>query len=67
VAKAIKNNTLEGRMQAAAEATENAKKAAESAKKTYDDLLSAKSNYDELQNKLNELTKGTLEWKEALA
>jgi hypothetical protein len=54
-------------MQAAAEATENAKKAAESAKKAYDDLLSAKSGYDELQNQLDTLTKGTLEWKQALA
>ena len=63
----FKANTLEGRMQAAAEATERAEEAAEGAKEAYDDLLSAKSGYNELQNKLEELTKGTLEWKQALA
>ena len=67
VSKAMHENSLEGRMQAAAEATENAKAAAEGAKQAYDDLLSAKSGYDELQNQLDTLTKGTLEWKQALA
>ena len=65
--KTAKANTLEGRMQAAAEATERAKEAAEGAKDAYDDLLSAKSEYDELQNQLDSLIKGTLEWKQALA
>ena len=64
--KVAKDNSLEGRMQAAAEATERAKEAAESANQAYEDLLSAKSGYDELQNKLDTLTKGTLEWKQAL-
>ena len=65
--KIAKANTLEGRMKAAAEATERAKEAAEGAKQAYDDLLSAKSGYDELQNQLDTLTKGTLEWKQALS
>ena len=65
--KAAHESSLEGRMEAAAEATERAKEAAEGAKQAYDELLSAKSGYDELQTKLDTLTKGTLEWKQALA
>lgn len=67
VAKAAHDNSIEGRMEAAAKATERAKEAVEGARQAYDDLLSDKSGYDELQNKLDELTKGTLEWKQALA
>ena len=66
LAKVAQENSLEGRMEAAAEATENAKAAAEEAKKAYEDLLNAKEGYDELQTSLNDLTKGTKEWKEAL-
>ena len=54
-------------MEAAAEATERAKEAAEGAKEAYDQLLEDRSEYDDLQNKLDTLTKGTLEWKQALA
>jgi uncharacterized protein (UPF0333 family) len=50
LAKAAEENSLEGRMEAAAEATERAKQAAESAKNAYEDLLSAKEGYDELQD-----------------
>jgi uncharacterized coiled-coil DUF342 family protein len=53
-------------MKTAAEATEKAKEAAENAKEAYDNLLSDKSKYGELQNELDNLTKGTLEWKRAL-
>ena len=67
VSKALHESSIEGRMEAAAEATERAKGAAEGAKQAYDELLSAKSGYDELQNQLDTLTKGTLEWKQALA
>ena len=59
-------NTLEGRMAAAAEATERAKKAAEEASQAYNDLLTAKNSYEDLQTQIDELTKGTLEWKKAL-
>lgn len=67
IAKAIHANSLEGRMEAAAEATANAKESAESAKQAYDDLLSSHESYNELQNNLEDLTRGTLEWKQALA
>ena len=46
--KIAKDNSLEGRMKAAAEATEAAKEAADGAKSAYDDLLSARSEYDDL-------------------
>jgi hypothetical protein len=45
--KAIEAAKLENRMKAAAEATEEAKKQAENAKKAYDDLLTTKKGYDE--------------------
>ena len=67
LAKRAKEASLEGRMEAAAEATERAKKEAEAANEAYNELLSAKEGYDELQTQLDELTKGTLEWKKALA
>ena len=57
---------LENRMKAAAEATEEAKSQAQDAKKAYEDLLSDKSAYNELQQTLEDLTYGTKEWKEAL-
>lgn len=46
--------------------TENAKQVAEQASQAYDDLLSAKSGYDELVSQLEGLTKGTIEYKNAL-
>ena len=61
-----KKASLEGRMQAAAEATERAKEAAEKANEAYEELLEAKSGYDELQEQLDNLTRGTTEWKQAL-
>jgi hypothetical protein len=66
VAKAISSNSLEARMEAAAEATERAKAAADNAKEAYDNLLSARSEYSDLQNTLDSLTVGTNEWKQAL-
>ena len=66
VAIALQKASLEGRMKAAAEATEDAKQAAEGAKEAYDNLLSAKDEYKELQSTLENLTKGTDEWKQAL-
>ena len=64
--KKVNENSLEGRMQAAAEATEKAKQAAEGAKQAYDDLFSDKSKYEQLQEKLTKLTAGTDEWKKTL-
>lgn len=61
-----KENSLEGRMEAAAKATEAAKESAEAAKQAYDDLLSDKSAYNELQQALGDLIRGTDEWKQKL-
>lgn len=66
LAKAAKAASLEGRMEAAAEATKDAQAAAEKAKTAYDDLLGAQESYNELQSTLEGLTKGTNEWKQAL-
>ena len=67
IAQQAHDNSLEGRMEKAAEATKEAKKAAEEAKTAYDNLLNTHSEYDDIQNSLNGLTKGTLEWKQALS
>ena len=64
--KVAKENSLAGQMEKAQKATAAAKEAAESAKTAYDDLLSARSEYSELQATLDGLTKGTNEWKQAL-
>ena len=64
--KAAKENSLAGQMEKAQKATMAAKEAAESAKTAYDDLLSARNEYSELQATLDRLTKGTNEWKQAL-
>ena len=61
-----KQLSLENTMKKAAEATEEAKEAAQEAKEAYDDMLSDKNHYDELQNTLEDLTYGTNEWKQAL-
>ena len=66
LANHAKNNSLEKQMEAAAQATEDAKAAAEGAKQAYEELLSDKTEYQEVQDKLKSLTKGTEEWKEAL-
>lgn len=64
--KHIKSLSLESRMKAAAEETKRAKEAADAARESYDNLLSDKSGYDDLQQSLKDLTYGTLEWKQAL-
>lgn len=58
--------TIEGKIKAAEERTKAAKESAEKAKEAYDNLLNDKEKYGELQNTLDNLVKGTLEWKEAL-
>ena len=64
--KAIKANSLKGRIEAAEASTKRAQDAANQAKEAYDNLLEGKSGYNELQNKLDNLTYGTQAWKEAL-
>lgn len=64
--KIAQNNSLEKRMERAAELTKEAKEAADSAKQAYEDLLEDKNEYNELQQTLEDLTYGTQEWKEAL-
>jgi hypothetical protein len=53
-------------MKAAKEATDRAKKAAEDAKRAYDELLSNIADYHELQNTLDGLVEGTEDWRDAL-
>ena len=67
IAKNEYNKSIEGRLEAAQKATEKAKEAAEEAKIAYDALFQNKSDYDEIQSSLSELTQGTNEWKIALA
>ena len=64
--KAENAKKLENRMAAAAEATEKAKEEAQAAKEAYDDLLSKRNEYNDIQKNLENLTYGTKEWKEAL-
>lgn len=63
---AVKENSLERKLEKTTEAAEKAKTAAEEAKAAYDDLLAGKSEYNETQEKLKKLTEGTVEFKEAL-
>lgn len=64
--KAIKDNSIEGRIKKAEEQTKLAQTAAENAKEAYDNLLEGKSKYSDLQATLDNLTYGTTAWKEAL-
>lgn len=58
--------TLKRQLKEAQEATEAATQAAEDAQVAYDNVISAFDSYNTAQNALEELTQGTLEWKEAL-
>lgn len=66
MSKAAKKASLAGRMEEAQKATEAAKESADSAKQSYDALLSSQEEYTGLQDTLENLTKGTNEWKQAL-
>ena len=66
VVKAAKERTLEFQMEKAAEATENAKTAAEEVKAAYDNLFSARDSHNKAVEALENLTKGTIEWKKQL-
>lgn len=64
--KWAKTQTLEYKMEQAAEATKNAAWAANEAKSAYENLLTSKEEYDDFQKTLEDLIYGTLEWKKAL-
>lgn len=66
MAKAAKENSLEYKMEKAAEATEKAKEAAEQAKQAYDDLNSSIESINNKEDAFENLTYGTLEWQKAL-
>ena len=59
-------NSLANRIEEAAQRTAAAKETAEKTKEAYDQLLSENNKYTELQSTLENLTKGTREWKQAL-
>lgn len=59
-------NSPEAVFEKASQATKKATEAANEAKSAYDNLLSGQEKYNELQNKLEGLTKGTKEWEQAL-
>ena len=64
--KTIKNNSPEEKLKRLQESTEKAKNAAQDAKNAYADLLSSHSEYEELQNNLEGLIKGTKDYEQAL-
>ena len=62
----MEDNSAAAKMDAAAEATERAEAAANAASEAYDNLMSSFDEYDNAQETLQELTKNTQEWKQAL-
>lgn len=66
VINTLNNNSIEKRLEKAAEATQKAKEAAEEASQAYDDLVDKKKSLVEMESKLDSLTEGTLEWKKAI-
>lgn len=55
-----------GQLEAAAEAAKNLQEASDSAKESVDNLKQALDDYSNYQNTLDDLTVGTLEWRNAL-
>lgn len=66
LAKVAKENSLEYKMEQAAEATKRAESAAKAAKDAYEDLLETKTSYTDLQKTLDGLIKGTNDWRMSL-
>lgn len=62
----MEDNSAAAKMDAAAEATERAEAAVNAASEAYDNLMSSFDEYDNTQETLQELTKNTQEWKQAL-
>lgn len=64
--EALKNSSPEGQLKKANEELENSKKAAQEASNAYNDLKSSIDSLESAQNTLAGLTKGTLEWQQAV-
>ena len=62
----MKDNTPEARIKKIRESIEDSEEAAKSAKDAYENLFSAKTEYEDIQDKLDGLVKGTKEWEQAL-
>lgn len=62
----MKDNTPEARIKKLQESIEDSEEAAKSAKDAYENLFSAKTEYEDIQDKLDGLVKGTKEWEQAL-
>ena len=62
----MKDNTPEARLKKLQESIEDSEEAAKSAKDAYENLFSAKTEYEDIQDKLDGLVKGTKEWEQAL-
>ena len=63
----LSNFTPEKKLERAKKKAEESAKKAQEAQQAYDDLLSNRNNYTELEEKVASLTKGTQEWKDAVA
>ena len=64
--KWAKKQTLDYKMEKAAEATEKAAEAANQAKKAYDELNSSIEELKSAEQNIDNLTQGTLEWQQAV-
>lgn len=62
----LKSQTLEAKLEAATKATEACKTAAEDAASAYSNLQDALDDLDDVYGTLNNLTKGTTEWTQAI-
>ncbi len=60
------SNSSEKALKKAEEKAKKSAEAAREAQQAYDDLLSNRNNYNELENKVKSLTEGTREWTEAV-
>lgn len=64
--KTAQDNTIEKRLERAAEATTKAKEAAEEAAQAYDELSESFDNLTSKRENLEYMTEGTTEWKDAV-
>lgn len=64
--KSVKANSPEGKLKKAQEATEKAKEAADQAKQAYDNLNSSIESLKDKYSTLENLTKGTAEWRDTV-
>lgn len=66
IVETIKSQTLEAKLEAATKATEACKTAAEDAASAYSNLQDVLDDLDNVYSTLNNLTKGTAEWTQAI-